>query len=159
LTGVFRESSRPVIHIQHQDDSDDFKHASHGWRILPDISTEITDHYVSKTCCDAFIGTDLSKILKKCNATMLFIVGCATDFRVDSTIKGAISHGFDIVIPSDGHTTSDRPHFRAKTLIDHFNWNWGNLITGEVQVTVTDTLSSAKLNNPSQWTQKKPLAI
>ena len=63
LAAAFRGFSRPVMHIQHEDETEDFQSSSHGWEINPDIHTAATDHFVSKTRCDAFIGTDLANLL------------------------------------------------------------------------------------------------
>lgn len=71
---------------------------------------------------------------------------CATDFCVDSTIKGAIAKGFDLIIPSDAHTCSDRPNVLAKDLINHFNWNWANLIIGKQQINVLPTCEAINIS-------------
>ena len=84
--------------------------------------------------------------LSKNKVTRIFVVGCATDFCVDSTIKGGIGHGLDVVIPSDGHTTGDRPHVSAENLVKHFNWNWANLLTGTEKVIVIPTVAAIQLN-------------
>jgi len=40
-----------------------------------------------------------------------------------------VSHGHHVVVVSDAHTLSDRPHLDAPTVIRHHNWVWSNLIT------------------------------
>lgn len=139
LIQTFRKNDAPVIFIQHEEEVPEFTPGSEGWQLLASLNQQEQDLVVSKTCCDAFIETPLAEILKARNISRVFICGCATDFCVDSTIKGAIAQQLDVVIASDAHTTSDRPFANAKQLIDHFNWNWANLITGESTLKVLET--------------------
>lgn len=139
LSGQFRKANRPVIHIQHEQASGDFIRGSVGWQISPRLLVEESDKRIAKSYCDGFIHTELKALLAKLNIHELVIVGCATDFCVDSTIKGAIANGFNVVIAADGHTTSDRPHATAQQLIAHFNWNWANLIVGAQTIRVMPT--------------------
>ncbi|UPW17474.1 isochorismatase family protein [Agarivorans sp. TSD2052] len=127
LAWSFRQKQLPVIHIQHQDAAD-FLPNSHGWQFIPQICLEHTDLVIAKTCCDAFINTDLSLQLAKLKVEHIAICGCATDFCVDSTIKGSIAQGLASTVIADAHTTADRPHASAEQLIKHFNWNWPQLI-------------------------------
>jgi len=62
-------------------------------------------------------------------ASRVILVGWATDFCVDGTVRGAVSRGFNVVVASDCHTLDDRPHMRARDVIAHHNWVWKNLIT------------------------------
>lgn len=147
LAASFRANGALVIHIQHEENTGNFARNSHGWEFIPEIQVESSDTVVAKTCCDAFINTGLLHLLREKAVSRLFVTGCATDFCVDSTIKGAIAARFDVVVPSDAHTTADRPHVSADALIQHFNWNWQNLITGEVSIQVLPTVEALELNN------------
>jgi hypothetical protein len=44
-----------------------------------------------------------------------------------TTIRAAPSHGFNVIVLSDAHTTGDRPHMKAPTIIEHHNWVWANM--------------------------------
>ena len=39
-------------------------------------------------------------------------------------------------VVEDGHTTSDRPHISAETVIAHYNWVWQNMIPTEGSIKV-----------------------
>ena len=58
---------------------------------------------------------------------LLFVCGFATEFCVDTTVRAAASRGMDIVVLSDAHTTSNRPHLDAESIIAHHNWVWSNM--------------------------------
>jgi nicotinamidase-related amidase len=66
----------------------------------------------------------------------LIITGCATDFCVDTTIKSALSHDYNITVISDCHTTSDRFGFKSVDLIDYYNWIWSELIPTKSKICV-----------------------
>ncbi|TCI04715.1 isochorismatase family protein [Corallincola luteus] len=149
LTQHFRDCGLPVVHIQHEDASADFKRHSRGWQFISEVAREESDLVVAKTCCDAFIATELASVLNNYGITRLFITGCATDFCVDSTIKGAIAQRLDVVVPADAHTTADRPSVTAEILISHFNWNWAHLITAGSAIDVLPTLDAIALVKPA----------
>jgi nicotinamidase-related amidase len=83
---------------------------------------------LKKEACDAFYETGLSDLLEEHQVQQLIITGCATEFCVDTTIRAAASRNYDVVVVQDGHTTKDRPHLDAESIIRHHNWTWENLI-------------------------------
>ena len=68
----------------------------------------------------------------------VLITGCATDFCIDTTVHAAMSREYEVVVVADGHTTADRPHVDAVSLIRHHNWLWPNLIHPKVRVEVME---------------------
>ena len=58
----------------------------------------------------------------------LMITGCATDYCVDTTLRIAASLDYQLFAISDAHTTADRPHLDAGSIITHHNSMWRNLI-------------------------------
>jgi hypothetical protein len=55
-------------------------------------------------------------------------------FKSDSVISHI--NNLHVVVVSDGHTTADRPHLDAQSIIAHHNWMWKNLITPKAPVTL-----------------------
>jgi nicotinamidase-related amidase len=100
-----------------------------GWEILSSLTKYESDIVVRKTINDAFYNTDLNEQLQKWGEVRLIVSGWATDFCVDTTIRAAISRGYNVVAVSDGHTVSDRPHLTAEKVIEHHNWVWRNMLT------------------------------
>lgn len=137
LVEHFHTKDKPVIHIRHEDNG--YKKDSAGWRFIDDLQPQSQAHIVTKAYCDAFFQTNLNALLKKLHVTRVVTVGCATDFCVDGTIKGAIQHGYNVLVPSDAHTTGDRPHIAAQPLIDFFNWNWPLQLTGKTLLQIMPT--------------------
>jgi len=137
LGRVVREAGGLVIFIQHDGPpGDTFEPGTDGWALLKTLERESADLVVSKQACDAFYRTDLVRILAERDARELLITGCATDFCVDTTVRAAASRDYEVIVVEDGHTTADRPHMDAVSVIRHHNWVWANLILPGRRVTV-----------------------
>jgi nicotinamidase-related amidase len=79
----------------------------------------------------------LKETLERIAPDLVLVAGWATDSCVDSTIRSAIS----IVVASDGHTVSDRPHLDAATVIRHHHRVWSDLIANRsVRIMTTSQL-------------------
>ena len=119
-----------VVWIRHcGKEGDGFAPHSPGWAFLPELDCQPADVVVDKTLNDAFARTALNDVLQGMAADRVIVTGWATDQCVDSTVRSAISRGYDVVAVSDGHTVSDRPHLAATEVIRHHNWVWGDLLT------------------------------
>jgi nicotinamidase-related amidase len=130
LTVAVRRRSGAVIWIRHCGrPGDGFQRGSAGWAFLPELDRRESDLVVEKTLNDAFAGSALQETLQRLAPDRLLICGWATDFCVDTTIRSAVSHDYDVVVVGDAHTLNDRPHLDAATAIRHHNWIWGGLIT------------------------------
>lgn len=122
-----RAAGGAVIFIQHEDKGS-LKRGTRGWEILPLLERIDSDLLVHKQACDSFYETSLADVLEKHGVQQLVVTGCATDFCVDTTVRAAASRNYEVIVVKDGHTTKDRPHLDAKSIIDHHNWMWENLI-------------------------------
>ena len=132
-----RDRGGSVVFVQHEGEhGDPFAHGTAGWEILGAIRRTAADRVVSKTLNDAFHGTSLASYLDDIRAGRILVTGWATDLCVDATVRSAAALGYRVVVVSDGHTVSDRPHMDAGKVIEHHHWVWRNLIAG-IPVTVT----------------------
>jgi nicotinamidase-related amidase len=117
-----------VIFVQHDGPPDDPHHPTRpGWRILDELDVHADDPIVRKRSCDAFLETGLEALLRARRVDRLIITGCATDYCVDTTVRSALAR-YPTIVPSDGHTTSDRPHLPAVKIIEHHNAIWADFI-------------------------------
>jgi nicotinamidase-related amidase len=129
LAATLRGQGGMVIWIRHCGHGDEFARDEPGWAFLPELDRVEADLVVEKTLNDPFAGTDLQAALTELAPERLLITGWATDFCVDATVRSAVSNNHNVVVVSDGHTLSDRPHLDAASVIRHHNWVWSNLIT------------------------------
>ncbi len=129
-----------IIFIQHDGPAGDvLEPQTPGWELLEDLNRDYVDTIIRKTACDAFLDTPLLDTIQSFGDNQIIITGCATDFCVDTTIRSATSKGLDVTVARDAHTTADRPHLDAETIIRHHNWSWENLILSSSSLRVLST--------------------
>ncbi len=144
LSAAMRGSSL-ILYVQHTDPAEGFERGTEGWQLLPSLMVAEGDEKMEKTACDSFLETSLKAMLEVRGIRSLVIVGCATDFCVNTTVLAAASHGFDVTVISDAHTTRDRPHVDAASLINHYNYVWADLLLPKgrkIQVMTTEAMCS-----------------
>ena len=119
-----------VVFVQHAGADGDPHHLTRpGHALLSALEVRSEDLRVRKTACDAFLGTALEAELRARGLDGVIVTGCATDYCVDTTVRGALARGFGTTAPSDGHTTSDRPHLPAHKIIQHHNAIWADFMS------------------------------
>ena len=149
LAGAIRPKGM-VVFVQHTDEEEGLARGSDAWQLLPALNRAPGDETVEKTGCDSFLETRLDGLLRTRGVTDLVIVGCATDFCVDTTVRTAAALGYGVTVPGDGHTTRDRPHLSAAQIIVHHNYMWADLLLPRrrrVRVTPTGALISELRND------------
>jgi nicotinamidase-related amidase len=128
LAAAVRTAGGTVIFVQHDGPTGDPFHPSlPSWRLVEELDVRPEDRIVRKTACDAFLDTTLETLLRSLGIDRLLITGWATDYCVDTTVRSALAR-YPTVVPSDGHTTSDRPHLPAVKIIEHHNAIWADFI-------------------------------
>jgi nicotinamidase-related amidase len=129
LADGVRATGGTVIFVQHDGPPGDPHHPeAPGWRFLTDLDVRKEDAIVNKTSCDSFLDTSLDDLLRTRAIDRLIVTGCATDYCVDTTVRSALARGFRTIVPSDGHTTADRPHLPATKIIEHHNAIWADFL-------------------------------
>jgi nicotinamidase-related amidase len=142
LTDLVRKQLGKVIWIRHCGKAgDDFERDTRGWSFLPELTHDPDDLVVEKTLNDPFVRTSLPEILERIGPERILVGGWATDSCVDATVRSAISNDYHVVVISDGHTVSNRPHLDAAMVIQHHHWIWSDLLTNRsVRITVASQL-------------------
>ena len=136
LADRMRAAGRPVIYLQHN-------HASYrpmmkgqpGWSIHHQLEPRPGDVVIEKEASDAFYATSLEETLRKLRVDTVLVCGMATEYCVDATCRSALSHGFDVLLLSDCHTTGDSG-LSARQVIDHHNALLGRLIHPTKRITL-----------------------
>lgn len=92
--------------------------------IHPGVAPRPEDTVLDKDSADSFLDTPLDDLLRERSVRRVLVTGNATDYCVDSTSRSALSHGYDLVLVADGHTTPHRPagtEPTASQIIAHHN--------------------------------------
>lgn len=97
---------------------------SRGWEIYGSIAPETGEQVVDKRYNSAFKETYLQSYLTNHDIEHLIIVGMATNYCVDTTIKVAFEFGYDLSVIKNGTTSFDDRKIAAEQLIQHYENIW-----------------------------------
>lgn len=123
-----RAEQAPVIWVQHSDEN--LPTGSAGWQLVPELERAASEPLVHKNYGDSFEGTDLESVLAERGVGRLVVVGAQTDACIRSTLHGALTRGYDVILAADAHTTEDLREYGAgagpEQVIAHTNlyWSW-----------------------------------
>lgn len=160
VTAKARAANVPVIFIRHQGPPDPHWRVPEGSRLDPSLQIAQGEAIIDKTTADAFNGTDLEKVLRTLGIRSLLLMGYATDFCVDATLRNAASRDFEIFVVCDAHTTNDGPELKASAIRQHFNWAWADSFSsrGIHLVTAAQLRFARPIESPAaQSTRKRRL--
>ncbi|WP_105145190.1 cysteine hydrolase family protein [Streptococcus suis] len=121
---LVRQSGIEVIYIRHHDQ--ELVKDTPDWEIHPLVAPLENEMIFDKTFNSAFKETGLHSYLQKQKINKLIIMGMATNFCIDTTIKVAFELGYKVAVLQDGTTTSYSGKLDARDLIDHYQniWSW-----------------------------------
>ncbi|POX45681.1 isochorismatase family protein [Streptomyces sp. Ru72] len=108
--------------------------------VHPVVAPQLGDVVLDKDSADSFLDTGLGDLLDESAVCRVIVTGFATEYCVDSTSRGALSRGYDLVLVSDGHTTPERPPGAAPSaaqVIAHHNTTFSAIQYAGRSITVT----------------------
>jgi nicotinamidase-related amidase len=117
-----RQRGYPVIFVQHEEEG--LQRDSDAWQLHPRLAREEGDVSICKRYGDSFCETGLAGLLAEKGIGALWMGGCATDFCFDSTLRNAVSRGYQVTVIRDAHTTFNAFALSAEQVIEHFNAAW-----------------------------------
>ena len=121
LTARARAAGVPVVFVQHERTEGDLVADTPGWQLHPGLVSAPSDLRLRKKMSDAFLRTALHDLLVERDVRHLTICGYASEFCVDSTVRGGASRGYAVTLASDAHTTHDKPHATGLQIRTHEN--------------------------------------
>ncbi len=127
-----RRAGVPVIVVQHDDPPGSRLAAgTPGWQLREEIAPLAGDILVHKRACDSFFETDLANRLDERSIRRLVVGGCMTQFCVDTSVRRAVSLGYDVTLVADGHMTGDAGMLGFEQIIAHHNATLDGFDAGE----------------------------
>ena len=131
-----RAAGVPIVFVQHNHATfEPMMRGSRGWEIFDELDRQPDDPVVEKEACDAFYETSLDAVLKNLGARELLITGLQTEYCVDTACRTALSHGYDVVLVEDGHSTGDSD-MPAADIVRHHNAVLANMVHPSAQIRV-----------------------
>lgn len=111
-----------MIYVCHNDD--ELLTGSHGWEIYEAIAPEAGEKIFDKHYNSAFKETQLQTYLDSQSIDRLLIIGMATNYCIDTTVKVAFEFGYNLVVIKNGTTTFAEREITAEQLIQHYESTW-----------------------------------
>jgi nicotinamidase-related amidase len=99
---------------------------SPGWELHPSITPLTDDIIIEKDHPDSFQQTDLQQQLVTRKINRIIVTGIQSEICVDATCRRAFSHGYEVILVEDGHSTYDSGILKAHQIINHHNNIHGN---------------------------------
>jgi nicotinamidase-related amidase len=123
LIAAARAAGTPVIYVQ---DKDVGGVGTPAWQIHPAVAPAPDELAVRKAWSDSFYETTLGAELQVRGISQLVIAGMKTDVCVTMTSFRAVALGYDVLLVSDAHTTTDNNLLTAaQTIAYHNDLLWG----------------------------------
>ncbi len=135
-----RIADAPVVIVQYDGgESHRLSRGSHGWQLRPEIRPIGGEAVVNKRSCDSFFETDLAERLAEKSVTHLVVGGCMTQYCVDTTVRRAVSMGYDVTLLADGHMTADAGSLGFEQIIEHHNSLLDGFDAGQHEVRIVSS--------------------
>ena len=113
-----RESDVPVVFVR---DLDVAEGEGRGFQIHNEINVPTKAKIFDKSATNSFHGTDLLNHLRSQQIEHVVIMGCKTQYCIDSVVRTATISGLDVTLVGDGHSTTDNDVLSAEQIIKHHN--------------------------------------
>ncbi|MBY5566891.1 cysteine hydrolase [Rhizobium leguminosarum] len=132
-----RQTGAPIVLVQHDGDSGHrLAVGTPGWALRDEVAARQAKIVVRKKSADSFFETDLAERLDERSVTHLVIGGCMSQFCVDTTVRRAVSLGYDVTLIADGHTTGDTATLTFSEIIAHHNETLDGFNAGKATVEI-----------------------
>jgi nicotinamidase-related amidase len=132
-----RHAGVPVLFVQHDGAiGHRLEPGTEAWELREEITPLSSEPVIRKRACDSFFETGLEAELHRLNAGRIVVAGCMTQYCVDTTVRRAVSLGYDVVLASDGHMTADSGGLRFEQIIAHHNTLLNGFDAGDHAVAV-----------------------
>lgn len=107
LLNFWRAKNFPIFHIQHcsSDPGSLLNEFSYGNNFKEIVSPLMDETIIKKNANNAFVGTNLKKLLDSENISKIVIVGLSSDRCVSTTARMAWDYGFETYVVSDATAT------------------------------------------------------
>lgn len=122
-----RSQGMPVIFVQHEEAAEPWRFGCPGWQLADGLHASADEPRVRKQTPDAFNRTELDALLKARGISRLLVCGMQSDFCVDTSVRRALSLGYEVVLLADAHTSVDNGVLTAAQIIAHHNVTFANM--------------------------------
>ncbi|KZE40236.1 isochorismatase [Bhargavaea cecembensis] len=113
-----KKSNVPIVFVR---DLDVAEGKGKGFQVHEEINVPADSRIFDKTATNSFHGTGLLNHLQSQDIEHVVIMGCQTQYCIDSAVRSATISGLDTTLVGDGHSTTDSGDLSAEQIIKHHN--------------------------------------
>ena len=121
LIDAAHEGGTEVIYVRHDGgEGDVLAYGELGWQLEKSLAPRTEERIFDKRFGSAFLKTGLKDYLQNKGIECLVICGMQTEYCIDTSVKAAFEHGFDVIVPSGATTTYANPFLSGEKLIYYY---------------------------------------
>ncbi|QCR31284.1 cysteine hydrolase family protein [Lysinibacillus sp. SGAir0095] len=121
INTVIEKALEKKITIVFIRDVDVSKGEGPGFQVHEDINVPSHAVTFNKAATNSFYGTPLKDYLKERDIQHLVLMGCKTEYCIDTAVRTATVNGFDVTLVGDAHSTCDSETLSGQQIIQHHN--------------------------------------
>ena len=92
-----------------------------GFEIHQEINVPACAVKFNKAATNSFYGTPLDAYLKELSIKHIVMMGCKTEYCIDTAVRTATVSGYDVTLVGNAHSTSDSDTLSGQQIIQHHN--------------------------------------
>jgi nicotinamidase-related amidase len=142
LLSKARATGTPIIYVQHDEPQGyPLEVGTPAWEIHSAIAPQEGELIVHKRASDSFHATSLQRELETRGIKHLVVMGCQTEYCVDTTVRRATTMGYNVTLVGNAHTTDDYDEavLTAAKRIEYHNKVLNGFSTDDYVITVKPT--------------------
>lgn len=118
-----RANQVEIAYVRHDDGpGTELAYGEENYEIYDEFAPVGVERIFDKNVNSAFHKmTGLTEYLNGKGEKDIMMVGVATDYCMDATVKSGFEQGFRVIIPAYANTTYDNPYFSGETAYRYFN--------------------------------------
>ncbi len=118
LIDAAHQGGTDVIYVRHEGGAgNELEAGTRGWQLERSLSPRMDERIFEKRFGSAFRKTGLHEYLQERDVSRLVVCGMQTEHCIDTSVKSAFEHEYDVFIPSGATTTYDNPFLSGKKII------------------------------------------
>ncbi|UZJ77609.1 cysteine hydrolase family protein [Fictibacillus sp. KU28468] len=121
INEVIEQASEQKVDILFVRDVDVSSGEGPGFLVHEKINVPDGSPVFDKKATNAFHGTGLLDHLRENEIGHLVIMGCQTEYCIDTAVRTATVQGFDVTLVKEGHSTTNSNVLNAEQIIAHHN--------------------------------------
>ncbi|MGM0852898.1 MAG: cysteine hydrolase family protein [Bacillota bacterium] len=121
INRVIQKATDTGVHIVFIRDKDVAGGKGEGFLVHRDILVPDDAVVFDKLATNSFYGTPLLSFLTDQKVKHVVVMGCQTEYCIDTAVRYATVNGLDVTLVADGHSTTDSSVLKAEQIIQHHN--------------------------------------